>query len=356
MHNLTEKQLSALDAKFEAQKLAFSPIVFQTIIALRDLGVLEYMFDNFSEVDIEAICKDLNLSNYGVRVLLEMAECADIVKYVNKDRVKLTKIGFFILNDELTRVNLNFVNDVCYDGAKSLTECIKTGKPEGLKVFGNWKTVYEGLSQLPEKIKKSWFEFDHYYSDDAFPTALEIVFKEKPDYLFDIGGNTGKWSFACCGYNADVKVKILDLPGQLNVARKNAEERGLVDRIDFHQIDLLDRFQKIPQGAGAIWMSQFLDCFSEDEIVQILENVEQAASKETDIYIMEPFFDNQDYPAAKYSLTGTSLYFTTIANGNSKMYSCDVMKGLVAKAGLKVVEVYPLIGDSYHTILKCRKK
>jgi hypothetical protein len=356
MHNLTEKQLSALDAKFEAQKLAFSPIVFQTIIALRDLGVLEYMFDNFSEVDIADICKDLNLSNYGVRVLLEMAECADIVKYVNKDRVKLTKIGFFILNDELTRVNLNFVNDVCYDGAKSLTECIKTGKPEGLKVFGNWKTVYEGLSQLPDKIKTSWFEFDHYYSDDAFPKALEIVFKEKPGYLFDIGGNTGKWSFACCGYDADVKVKILDLPGQLNVARKNAEERGLVDRIDFHQIDLLDEFQKIPQGADAVWMSQFLDCFSEDEIVQILKNVEQAASKEADIYIMEPFFDNQAYPAAKYSLTGTSLYFTTIANGNSKMYSCEVMKDLVAKAGLEVVEVYPLIGDSYHTILKCRKK
>lgn len=355
MQTITEKQLRALDAKFEAQKIAFAPLVFQTVIALRELGVLDYLFDNHSEADIADICEALNLSDYGVRVLFEMAECADIVEYISKDRVRLTKIGFFILNDELTRVNLNFVNDVCYDGAKSLTECIKTGKPEGLKVFGNWKTVYEGLSQLPDKIKKSWFEFDHYYSDDAFPVALDIVFKEKPAYLFDIGGNTGKWSFACCKHDPDVKVKILDLPGQLNVARKNAEERNLQDRIDFHQIDLLDKFQKIPQGADAVWMSQFLDCFSTEEIVQILKNVEQAVSSKTDIYIMEPFFDNQEYPAAKYSLTGTSLYFTTIANGNSKMYSCEVMKDLVKEAGLEVVEVFPLIGDSYHTILKCRK-
>lgn len=356
MQKLTEKKLTALDAKFEAQKIAFSPIVFQTVISLRELGILDYIFDNSSEVDIEDICKNLDLKDYGVRVLLEMAECADIVEYVNNDRVRLSKVGFFILNDELTRVNLNFVNDICYDGAKSLTECIKNGKPEGLKVFGNWKTLYEGLSQLPEKNKKSWFEFDHYYSDDAFPTALEIVFKNKPKYLFDIGGNTGKWSFACCHFDEHVKVKILDLPGQLNVARENAKENGLLNRIDFHQIDLLDEFQKIPQGADVIWMSQFLDCFSSEEIIQILKNAAQAANSETDIYIMEPFFDNQEYPAAKYSLTGTSLYFTVIANGNSKMYSCEAMKDLVKESGLEVAEIFPLIGHSYQTILKCRKK
>ncbi|MDH5474244.1 MAG: methyltransferase [Cyclobacteriaceae bacterium] len=355
MQNLTEKQLTALNPKFEAQKIAFSPIVFQTVISLRELGILDYLFDNFSEATIEDICDHLKLSDYGVRVLLEMAECADIIEYINKDRVKLTKVGFFILNDELTRVNLNFVNDVCYHGAKSLTECIKTGKPEGLKVLGNWKTVYEGLSQLPEKIKTSWFEFDHYYSDDAFPTALKIVFNENPKYIFDIGGNTGKWSFACCDFDKNVNVKILDLPGQLNIARENAKNRGLLNRVDFHQIDLLDEFQKIPKGADAIWMSQFLDCFSPEEIIKILKNVKQAASDTTNIYIMEPFFDNQRFPAAKYSLTATSLYFTTIANGNSKMYSCNKMKELVSKSGLEVVEVFPLIGDSYHTILKCRK-
>ena len=30
------------------------------------------------------------------------------------------------------------------------------------------------------------------------------------------------------------------------------------------------------------------------------------------------------------------------------------MRDLVEKAGMKIVEEFPLIGDSYHTILKCQ--
>jgi hypothetical protein len=350
-----EETIKAVDAKYEAQKLAFGPIYFQCIVALRDLGILEYIHKNRKGAKIQDITSDLGLTDYGVRVLLEAAKIADVVEYLDNDTVKLSKIGFYILKDELTKVNINFVNDVCYDGAKSLTESIKNGKPEGLKVFGKWDTVYEGLSQLPDYVKKSWFEFDHFYSDDAFPFALDILFKAKPKYIFDIGGNTGKWSLACCKYDSDVKIKILDLPGQLNVARKNVDAQNLSDRIDFHQIDLLDKFQKIPQGADVIWMSQFLDCFSNNEVVQILKNVYQAANENTSIFIMEPFFDNQNYPAAEYCLTATSLYFTAMANGNSKMYSLQVMRDLVNEAGLIVEEESALIGHSFHTILKCKK-
>ncbi len=78
--------------------------------------------------------------------------------------------------------------------------------------------------------------------------------------------------------------------------------------------------------------------------------------KNTRLFILEPFFDNQDYPAAHFSLVATSLYFTIMANGNSKMYRIEVMKSLVREAGFEVVETYPLIGDSYHTILECKKK
>jgi hypothetical protein len=32
---------------------------------------------------------------------------------------------------------------------------LKTGKPVGLKEFGDWQTIYEGLSQLPCMYKKA---------------------------------------------------------------------------------------------------------------------------------------------------------------------------------------------------------
>ncbi|MGG7663424.1 methyltransferase [Dyadobacter sp. BHUBP1] len=350
-----KKELSAIEAKYEAQKIAFGPMYFQSVVALRDLGILQYISENRKGVSIANIIENVNVSEYGVTLLLEAAEILGVVEIEN-DVVRISKIGFFLLKDEMTRVNMNFMKDVCYLGASHMTESIVNGKPEGLKELGNWPTIYEGLSILPEPAKTSWFEFDHYYSDNAFPDALKIVFAKKPKMLFDIGGNTGKWSFACCDHDADVRIKILDLPVQLNVARANAAERGLLDRIDFHAINLLDTTQKIPQGADVIWMSQFLDCFSKEQIVAILENAFQAASENTTVYILEPFFDNQNYPAAHYSLVATSLYFTIMANGNSKMYRIGVMKELVCQAGFEVVNTYPLIGDSYHTILECRKK
>ena len=68
----------------------------------------------------------------------------------------------------------------CYEGAKHLTESLVANKPEGLKVFGEWPTLYEALPYLPDQVKKSWFEFDHYYSDDAFLHAISLIFKGGP--------------------------------------------------------------------------------------------------------------------------------------------------------------------------------
>ncbi len=350
-----KKKLSSIEAKYEAQKLAFGPFYFQVMITLRKTGILKFINGRRKGVPIASIVDHFDISEYGIRTLLEAAESANIIEYLGEDIVKTTNVGSMINSDLMTEVNLNFMNDVCYDGAKHLTESILDNKPKGLKELGDWPTIYPGLSQLPEQIKKSWFEFDHYYSDNAFRHALPIVFAHQPKYIFDIGGNTGKWSFKCCHYDPEVRMKILDLPGQIKVAKANAAEKGLSDRIDYYPIDLLDTNQKIPKGADTVWMSQFLDCFSEAEILTILNNIHQAIEVDTPVIIMETFIDNQKFEAAKYSLTATSLYFTTIANGNSKMYGITHMRKIVNAAGFDITEEYPLIGDGYHTILKCVK-
>jgi len=321
-----------------------------------ELGVLELIGKHRNGISLSDLQEKSNLSEYAIEIMVEAAETIDVIRKNEKGLYNITKIGFYLLKDEMTRVNLNYMKYVCYKGADFMKESLVEGKPLGLKTLGDWPTLYEGLSQFPEPVKKAWFDFDHYYSDDAFPFALEIVFREKPLRLFDVGGNTGKWAIACCNYDENVKVTILDLQGQLDAAKENVTQQNLLDRIDFHRIDLLDPTQLIPEGADAIWMSQFLDCFSKEQILQILRNAYQAASENTWLYIMEPFFDNQRYEAAKYSLVATSLYFTIMANGNSKMYSVAVMKDLVEEAGFDVVEEFPLIGDSYHTILKCKKR
>ena len=354
MRNFGSDKLSALDAKFEAQKISFGPIAFQAVRTMRNLGILTMVEKSLKEgILVDDIVEELKLSRYGVQILLDAGISVGVVLQKN-DRFYLTKTGYFIQNDPLTVANLDFVHDVNYLGFYNLQESIKTGKPEGLKVFGEWDTVYEGLSSLPEKVQESWFKFDHYYSDLVFPLVMPLIFADKPKRLLDIGGNTGKFSIKAAQYNKDVHITILDLEGQLNVAYQEIEKMGLSDRIDGYKINLLDPKHAYPAGVDAIWMSQFLDCFSEKEISHLLSRAYDALIPGGILYINETYWDRQKYPASSYSLNMTSLYFTAIANGNSRMYHSNDMIDLVKAAGFKISEDIDDLGVS-HTLLKCQK-
>ena len=348
--------MKAFDALQEAQKIAFAPFVFQTTVSLRNLGILDFIFDHGSKdgVTITEISKATKVSEYGVGVLLEVAESADIVSKNEAKKFELTKIGYFLNYNKMTDANINFTQDICYQGLYHLQDTIETGTPSGLKELGDWPTIYEGLSKLKPKEQKSWFAFDHYYSDEIFEEALEIVFKKTPKLLYDIGGNTGKFANLCCAYNDDVNVHIFDLPGQLNKALANAKTQGNEDRISGTEIDWLSDNPTIPSGADTIWMSQFLDCFSKEEILKILKVAVNAMDSETELIIIETYTDRQKFGSAKLTLEATSLYFTALANGNSKMYAAEEFKSLVDEAGL-VLKEDNKVGE-FHTMFVCKKK
>jgi hypothetical protein len=101
-------------------------------------------------------------------------------------------------------------------------------------------------------------------------------------------------------------------------------------------------------------MCQFLDCFSEADILKILGNVVAVMDDSTVLYIIELFWDRQKFAAARFSLNATSLYFTCVANGNSRMYHSADMKALLQQAGLVVEQDTDDIGEG-HTVLRCRR-
>lgn len=345
---------SAFDAKESAQWIAFGPVIFQVARVLRNSGILQVIEDSGKKgITNEEIAEKVKFSDYAVRVLLESGLGLGLV-LVNKKKYTLGKTGHFILNDALTRTNMDFVHDVNYKGLFYLDESIQTGKPVGLKELGNWNTIYEGLSQLPPHIQKSWFDFDHFFSDDAFPKVLPMVYKPGIKKVLDIGGNTGKWAIASANYSPDVQITIMDLPGQLNMAKQKIEELGLTERVAFLPANILDETVKLPTGFDVIWMSQFLDCFSEPQIVSILKRCFEALDDNGQVIILEPYWDRQKFEVASFCLQQTSLYFTALANGNSQMYSAEVFIKCIEEAGFVIVEETDRIGLS-QTLLKCKK-
>lgn len=356
MNHFSKDTKSAVEAKEEAQRIAFGPVIFQAAQAMRKNGLLKILRNaGKGGITVAEAAEKAGLSVYGTRVLLEaglgMGACI-----VNDDKYAITKTGMFLLADPMTAVNMDFIDDVCYEGLASLEESVATGRPEGLKVFGDWHTIYEGLSRLPEHVQRSWFAFDHYYSDGSFPIVRKHVFTLGIRKMIDIGGNTGKWAISAVKHDPNVHITMMDLPGQLNVAKKRVTEMGLTDRISFHPVNILDEKEQFPKGHDAIWMSQFLDCFSEAEITSILKRCYDALDASGYLLIMENFWDCQKFAGAAFTLQMTSLYFTALANGNSQLYHSEVFKKCIYEAGFSIANQVDHIGEAGHTLLVCRKQ
>ena len=343
--------LSALDAISEANKLSFAPIAFQAAVCLRDLGILSCLDARRDGATLDEIATHCKLSKYAVSVLLDMGVVSGIV-LKNAECFCIAKIGHFLLHDRMTRTNMDFVRDVCYLGMNHLRESIETGKPAGLKVFGDWPTIYEGLSQLPEPARKSWFNFDYFYSDQSFGQVLPIVFESGPRHIYDLGGNTGRWAMRCTAYDPYVKVTVIDLPQQLEMLKTSIAGHPGCERIKTHAANLLSETD-LPGEADVWWMSQFLDCFDEKQIVSILRRIRKSMKPDAKIFILENFGDRQRFDTAAYCLNASSLYFTCMANGNSRFYPSATLIRCIEEAGLQVEQDMDGIGVSSHTLLVC---
>ena len=126
----TTDDIRAVDAKFEAQKIAFAPLAFQAIRTMIDLNILRAIESAGDKgITRAALAEKTGVSEYGVGVLCEMALGMNVIK-LTKDSIAdgsadagktekfiIGKIGWMLLEDDLTKVNFNFTNDICYMGA-----------------------------------------------------------------------------------------------------------------------------------------------------------------------------------------------------------------------------------------------
>lgn len=353
--DFAEDRMGAYEAQKTAHWISQGPVIFQVARFMVKSGLLEKVSDSGEKgLTIDEAAAACSLPRYGVQVLFESSLTMGILLY-REGRFYCSKAGWFLLNDEMVRVDMDFNHDVNYIGMFNLEEAIREGRPAGLWHFGDWKTIYEALPHLPEEVKKSWFAFDHYYSDHSFSEALAVLMRRGGKNILDVGGNTGRFALEAVAYDKDVQITVMDLPGQIEMMRKAVAGSEGSGRIHAYPADLLDEGTVFPSGFDKIWMSQFLDCFGTEEVVSILSRAAASMSDETELYIMESFWDRQPYGTAAFALTAISLYFTVMANGNSKMYGYSDMLECVERAGLKVDERIDNVGKC-HTILICSKK
>ena len=329
------------DDFLKAQRIAWGPLMFQAARAAREMGVLAAVKEE--ALTATEVSQRANVSYYAARVLLEACAALELMTDENQ-RYRLTPAGFVILTDAMTRVNLDFVHDVCFQGAFYLQESLEQGKPVGLKAHGDWPTVYAGLTQTTPQFQKSWFGFDHFYSDPVFRHAIARMNTDGVRTVLDVGGNTGRFALQAA---KSLQVTTLDHPAQLQLLKANALKAGVT--VNTAPIDLLDHAQPFPTDFDAVWLSQLLDCFPEADITELLRRSKHALNAKGRIYVLEPLWDRQPHALARFNVVATSLYFSCIANGTSRMYHSGDLLECARAAGLKVADDKPL--GHWHTLL-----
>jgi hypothetical protein len=346
---------SSLEALYDAQRLAFGPIAFQAARVLRDTGLLAAIDGHAPKgVGTEALAQEVNLTPYGVTVLLESGLGAGLLSFSDTDLWTLTKAGWLVQHDPMTRANMDFVHEVCWKPMFLFEQAIREGRPSGLSEIGEGETVYDALAQLPQKTKEAWLRFDHFYSDGAFEKAMDVVLATAPKRLVDLGANTGRFAQAILKRDAALTMYLADLPGQLGMAEKELTKAGLVERANFHPLDIRTPEAALPTGVDAVWMSQFLVCFSIEQVEDILRKARAALAPVGSVWILDTFWDRQRHDIAAYCLVQSSPYFTAVANGVSKMYRADEIEGAAQRAGLRPSGATDGLGLS-HSLLRFEK-
>jgi hypothetical protein len=84
--------------------------------------------------------------------------------------------------------------------------------------------------------------------------------------------------------------------------------------------------------------------------------VHEAVTNKTDVWVLEPLWDKQNFEASSYSLQATSLYFTCMANGNSKMYRYAELKKAIEDAGFELICAHHNLGSNSYSLLNFHKK
>ena len=125
-----KERFTAVQAQRLAQEIAFGPVVFQVSRLMLKFGIFRLLSDNREGLSLEQISQKTELSRYAAQVLLEASLTIGTV-LVKDNQYILAKAGWFLLNDEMAQVNMNFNQDVNYKGLFHLEEALLNGRPEG---------------------------------------------------------------------------------------------------------------------------------------------------------------------------------------------------------------------------------
>lgn len=296
-------------------------------------GVKLGLFDTLAEAPrtAEVLAENLELDTQNTYRLLRALEAQGLLEKRTDSSFAITDMGAMLTSDHPHSLRSFFLLGRGFEFRPwaHLPELIRTGKKSGFK---------EEYGHSPYEYVDKDAEYAEVF-DEAMTTAskmeaaavLEVLGEDAfadVSHLCDVGGGHGYLLCRLLQDNPHLSGEVLELPSVVEEAGAVPEELDMADRVSFTAGDM---FEGVPKADGYI-MKHNLHGWSDEECIDILDNIRSAAPAETRVYSAD--YIVPDAPGPHYA----KLYDIKImVAAGGRQRNLDEYDSLFSQAGIKLI-------------------
>lgn len=275
--------------------------------------------------------------------LAELAEGAD----VDADRlrrvlralsalgvVETSDEGFWLADDAdelLDADRREEIRDAIQDRylrADDLLTCLREGTTAFHRRFG--EEMFDYLSEH-EEDRRLFTSAMTGMARHSVPAIVEALDLDGDELVVDVGGGEGSLAIALVKSFDDLEAIVFDRPQVVADAKRRIQVGGLVERCRVHEGSF---FEGVPRGADLYLLGRVLHDWDDDQAVEILSNIADAADAGSRVVAVEEVVDEgPGWSEAKMK----DLMMMTMTGGKER--TADEYRALFEEAGLEWVGV-----------------
>lgn len=267
----------------------------QTIYAGITGGLFEHLNDD--PLSASDLATELDLDPGHTYRLLRALGSLGLVEEDHDRRFSITPVGECFQTDHPQSVRdmiLAFYDPDILSATHHLPDIVKEGGPDGV-VREHGVPAFEYFEQNPElgllfgRLMDSFSKIE----TELILDALDAYDFSRFSHVCDIGGRNGYLLCSLLETHPHLKGTVLDLPDVIEHSDQHwAPKLGVEDRCTYVGGDM---FEEVPV-ADAYFMKKVMHDWTDEECVEILSNIHEAAPSDGRVFIIEDVLPGPEQP------------------------------------------------------------
>lgn len=296
----------------------------QALFAIVELDLPKALADG--PVPVTELAEDADVDADRLRRVLRALAALGVVERTD-DGVALADDADELLDADRREEIRDTIQDR-YLRADDLLTCLREGTTAFHRRFG--EEMFDYLDEH-EEDRRLFTSAMTGMARHTVPAIVEALDLDGDELVVDVGGGEGSLAIALVKSFDDLEAIVFDRPQVVADAKRRIQVGGLIDRCRVHEGSF---FEGVPTGADLYLLGRVLHDWDDDQAVEILSNVAEAADPGARVVAAEEVVDeDDDWSEAKMK----DLMIMTMTGGKER--TADEYRTLFERAGLEWVGV-----------------